>query len=297
MGNTDSLPDRITEEQAKEVAGELWNQYIFDSIVDDDGLAAKQDVIDSASEALMAFQGESVEIMRVTQRKKKTVVKKFQSNQEFGKHVYQELMARNNGPSLEICQMAHLGQLDDICAMCELSDGSGLDDCDTRIDKNALMISSFYNFQNIVEYLAERGCNLDKQNNEGKTALHYAAQIGNWDVCTFLVKKGASTDVKDSLGRLAGDWCESDYSGSGFVKQDETRILEIKTLLAPKNPKNKLYDGPRVGKEQDPPSAEVVGVEIADANAYKKKESIAMRTGNPVAAQVAANAAVITAQE
>jgi len=267
MGNTDSLPDLINESQAKELAGELWNQYIFDAMVDEDGLAAKQDVVDAASEALMAFQGESVEIMRVTSRRKKSTCKKFKTNRELGKHNYEKRKGKKSAPALEICQMAHLGQFEDLVAMCELAEAGVIDAVDTHMDRTALQIAATYNFEEICEYLIEKGCDVNKQNKDMKTALHYAAQFGNWHVVAMLLKSNADPDAKDNLGRFPGDWVESDYSGEGFVKKSSAHISEMLATLAPKNPKHKLYRGSRSGKECDPPSAEVVAVEISDLSA------------------------------
>jgi len=59
MGNTNSLPDYLTEQEAREVAGELWQQYIFDGLKNENNQVSKEDLVDSASEALMACQGES----------------------------------------------------------------------------------------------------------------------------------------------------------------------------------------------------------------------------------------------
>jgi len=264
MGNkSSSLPDRITEDQAKELAGELWNQYIFDSIVGEDGLADKNDVIDSASEALMAFQGESVEIMRVTARRKKSVAKTYKTNQEFARSVYESKKSKKSGPKLEICQLAHMGQLDDLMSLCALAEASTLDSLDSKLDKTALQIASMYGFVDICKFLIEKGCSVDMQNREKKTAMHLAAQVGNWEIVTLLASSGASTDVKDTLGRFPGDYVESDYSCEGFVKQDTSRMEEMKSLLVPRNPQNRLYQGPRKGKQNDPPAADVVAVEIS----------------------------------
>lgn len=281
MGNTDSLPDRINEEQAKELAGELWNQYIFDAMIDDDGLAAKQDVVDAASEALMAFQGESVEIMRVTSRRKKSTHKSFKSNQELGQYMYEKRKGKKSAPNVQICQMAHLGQFEDLVAMCEMSEASVLDTVDIHMDRTALQIACTYNFVNICEYLIEKGCDMNKQNHEMKTALHYAAQYGNWEIVNMLLKANANKDTKDNLGRFAGDWVESDYSGVGFVKKDASLFEEMMAALTPKNPNLKLYRGTRTGKENDPPSAEVVAVEISDLSTiqmHKDAESLMHRT-------------------
>lgn len=262
MGAAESMPARINEDQAKELAGELWNQYIFDSLLDEDGLADKQDVVDAASEALMAFQGESVEIMRVCSRRKKATQKKFKTNEELGKSIFEKANSRRSGPKLEVVRLAHNGQRDDLVALCELSDPSILDEVDPVVDKTALQVAALYHFVGICEYLIEKGCNVNRQNKESKTAAHYAAQSGNWDVVELLVKAGTNPDLKDHLGRFAGDYVESDLSHSGFVKQDTSRFPEMLEILAPREKGNYLYRGVRQGLECDPPSAEVVAVEI-----------------------------------
>lgn len=266
MGAADSMPERITEAQAKHLAGELWNQYIFDSLVDEDGFADKTDVVDAASEALMAFQGESVEIMRVSDRRKKGSVKKFSTNEELGKKLFDKRNGRQNGPAKEICKLAHSGNIDDMVALVELSEYDVLDLLDPNIDRTALQIACTYHFMPICEYLIEKGCLVNKQNKDMKTALHFAAQIGNWDIVTLLVKSGADTDIKDNMERFPGDYVESDYSGHGFIKQDISRFPEMLALLNPKKKGNVLYNGPRQGTENDPPNAEVVAVEITKEN-------------------------------
>lgn len=59
---------------------------------------------------------------------------------------------------------------------------------------------------------------VNNQNSIGKTALHYAATLNNFDVAQLLVQKGAKTTVKDNKGATA-------YSSTGD--------LRIRRLLNP----------------------------------------------------------------
>lgn len=276
MGNKlDALPGKLTKEQVRQIAGELWNQYIFDAISDENGLVDRHDVAEAASEALMAFQGESVEIRQVTSRRKKSTTKTFKSNQEFGKSLYEKRVSNHKrGHMPDVCRMAHLGELDDMVLLGGMSDANVFETLDKGLDKTPLQIASLFNFGAICDYLIEKGCNVNQQNKEMKTALHYATQAGNWNITRVLVNAGASTDVKDNIGRFAGDYIESDYSIEGYVQKDLSKMQEMKELLTPKEAGNQLYTGALVGKLKNPPSTHIVAVEISDLSLENCRSSL-----------------------
>lgn len=60
-----------------------------------------------------------------------------------------------------------------------------------------LHLVSGYGKLNIVQYLIERGGNLDVVDKDGKTALHYASEKGHLNVVQLLIEKGAAVDTKD----------------------------------------------------------------------------------------------------
>lgn len=49
------------------------------------------------------------------------------------------------------------------------------------------------------------------KDNEGQTALHYAAVCEREGIAEYLVKKNADTNVKDNDGNSPSDLCESNW--------------------------------------------------------------------------------------
>jgi ankyrin repeat protein len=68
-----------------------------------------------------------------------------------------------------------------------------------------LMIASADNNLEIVKILVEAGANINIKNNEnGKNALMYAASLGYFEVCDYLIsQKGMLIDAKDKEGKTA----------------------------------------------------------------------------------------------
>jgi ankyrin repeat protein len=56
-----------------------------------------------------------------------------------------------------------------------------------------------------IKLFVEKGADVNAVNNQGNTALHYAAQQGSARIIEFLASKGARFDVKNKQGRLAID--------------------------------------------------------------------------------------------
>lgn len=61
-------------------------------------------------------------------------------------------------------------------------------------------ISSKKNTEEIVKILLDAGATPDLENNEGMSAIHYAAQIGNLQIISTLVEKGESLDHVGAFG-------------------------------------------------------------------------------------------------
>jgi 26S proteasome non-ATPase regulatory subunit 10 len=49
--------------------------------------------------------------------------------------------------------------------------------------------------------LLERGAAIDARDNDGKTSLHVAVELGKIEVARLLLKHGADVNVRDKIGR------------------------------------------------------------------------------------------------
>lgn len=69
---------------------------------------------------------------------------------------------------------------------------------------------------------------VNKQNNEGKTALHYAVYNGNMQLCMALMDRGADKDIKDNDGITPLDMAaDSDEDIEKYIK---TRRIDLENL-------------------------------------------------------------------
>jgi len=57
---------------------------------------------------------------------------------------------------------------------------------------------------NAVQVLVERGVDVNAANDNGQTAMHFAAQVSD-DIVRYLAAHGAVLDAKDKQGHTPGD--------------------------------------------------------------------------------------------
>ena len=67
------------------------------------------------------------------------------------------------------------------------------------------MAACFDGHVDVAEYLLDQGCERDQTDNDGRTALHYAAQEGHLDVAQVLFRYGVVLDARDIDGRTPAD--------------------------------------------------------------------------------------------
>ena len=67
--------------------------------------------------------------------------------------------------------------------------------------------------------------------NEGRTALHIAAQSGRTDVVRYLLGKGANTEIKDAGGLKAIELVGGDSPGKNAQAESEIRSLLQKATV------------------------------------------------------------------
>lgn len=61
-----------------------------------------------------------------------------------------------------------------------------------------------------ITLLSEKKSDLNAVDDLGATALHYAAQKNHIDCAIILIKRGADSDIGDSLGRTPMIWAAFD---------------------------------------------------------------------------------------
>ena len=81
-------------------------------------------------------------------------------------------------------------------------------ECRDSIGNTPLMCACSANNRKIVKLLLKHGCDFNAVNKHGNTALHFAAEYQLASTTKYLLKKGASRMIRNSLGVLAGDRVE-----------------------------------------------------------------------------------------
>jgi uncharacterized protein len=79
-------------------------------------------------------------------------------------------------------------------------------DAEDEEGRTALFFAAANGHVEIAEFLLEQECDGNKRNKKGSTALHWACLNGNWKICEILMKKGkANAFVVNDSGRTAMD--------------------------------------------------------------------------------------------
>ena len=61
-------------------------------------------------------------------------------------------------------------------------------------------------------------CDVNAQDNEGKTPLMHAASGNRYSEAAELIKRGADLDIKNSKGHTALAWAEIERADKDFIK-------------------------------------------------------------------------------
>lgn len=77
-----------------------------------------------------------------------------------------------------------------------------LNEKDDRDGRTLLMFATIYQRPLIIEYLLEKGLNVNEQDNNGFTALHFAVQTNKIEIIRILLKYGADVNVKNKFGNI-----------------------------------------------------------------------------------------------
>lgn len=68
-----------------------------------------------------------------------------------------------------------------------------------------------------LEYLLNHGCDIDAQDEDGRTALHYAVDLENKNLIKFLLSKGADINLVDNGLSSVKEEIEADEELRGLI--------------------------------------------------------------------------------
>src|SRR5205823_1253148 len=87
--------------------------------------------------------------------------------------------------------------------------------------KTALHWAAKQGYEKIVQLLIAEGANIDAQDDEGKTALHWAAKQGYEKIVQLLITVGANVMLKSNDRRRAIHWVDKDEpTGIALLKAE-----------------------------------------------------------------------------
>ena len=87
-------------------------------------------------------------------------------------------------------------------------------ECRDSIGNTPLIAAVIVNNKKIVKLLLKHGVDFDASNKHGNTALHFAAEYQLASTTKYLLKKGASRTIRNSIGMLPGERVKSDPQGA-----------------------------------------------------------------------------------
>ena len=132
---------------------------------------------------------------------------KFISPYRFKQHGIDRLiiypLTDSNEPPLSLQEAASIGNVDLVRMIIE--NGTDVDSMDDQFYKTALHRAVAGGHQEIVEFLLNKGADVNAQDREGRTPLHYASERGHKDVAKLLIDKGADVNAKNNEGQTAED--------------------------------------------------------------------------------------------
>ncbi|MEO5350276.1 MAG: ankyrin repeat domain-containing protein, partial [Magnetococcus sp. YQC-3] len=82
----------------------------------------------------------------------------------------------------------------------------------------ALLAAAEKGYTRIVQQLLDHGADINAVNNEGISALMFAARDNHLDTAKVLIERGIQTTITDKQGRTAQDYLRKNAADNGLNK-------------------------------------------------------------------------------
>lgn len=96
-------------------------------------------------------------------------------------------------------------------------------DIKDEFGRTSLVNSALYNNVELIDWLLDNGADIDSTDNNGYSALHFAAQEANNESLSLLIKKKANINIQDIHGNTPAWVCIMNWKGGG-------NLTNLKTL-------------------------------------------------------------------
>lgn len=87
-------------------------------------------------------------------------------------------------------------------------------------------LAAYLGFEDTVKYLIEAGCDVNKPNAQGASALHLAAKQNHVSVIDVLVQNHSNLLIKDNNGKTAIEYAPQNSDSFNFIKAALLKLKE-----------------------------------------------------------------------
>ncbi len=105
----------------------------------------------------------------------------------------------------------------------------------TQLSYDQVKIGRLVNIVVFMEIFINKGLDVNVQDNDGETALHYAMRIDDQDdreaAVTCLLKKGINVNAKNNEGKRAQDLLSESMQDRCILKNDKSWIMVMKMKM------------------------------------------------------------------